>query len=214
MRFVPRLLMPARGLPTGSPTINHQRPHQGIGACPADLFYGISGDVEEALKQGCAENALRLALGQETRQPLYLLGKLGETDVRVTRKGDDIEVKVGDVIHEMIRMGAPYELDEHGVGKRGGLVDEMEGDDGAGAVPGGGDGHEGGLPDHGDLQDVLHEPSGAEPFDGEDVPCGDPVAGAEETRQEGQERRGAGDPRAYEEDGWFAEDGEALEDEV
>jgi transposase InsO family protein len=89
---------------------NHQRPHQGIGgACPADRFYGIAGDVEEALKQGCAENALRLALGQETRQPLYLLGKLGETDVRVTRKGDDIEVKVGDVIHEMIRMGAPNE---------------------------------------------------------------------------------------------------------
>lgn len=194
---------------------NHQRPHQGIGGgCPADRFYGVAGDVEEALKQGCSENALRLALGQETRQPLYLLGKLGETDVRVTRKGDDIEVKVGDVIHEMIRMGAPYELDDNGRGNRGGVADEMEGHDGAGAVPGGGDGPEGGASDHGDLPDVFSEPSGPEPGDGQGVPGGDAVAGAEETRQKGQEHRGAGDHGTDEEDGWFTEDGGALEDEV
>jgi transposase InsO family protein len=191
---------------------NHQRPHQGIGgACPADRFYGIAGDVEEALKQGCAENALRLALGQE---PLYLLGKLGETDVRVTRKGDDIEVKVGDVIHEMIRMGAPYELDENGLGKRGGVSDEMEGDDGAGAVPGGGDGPEGRAADRGDLPDLCSEPAGIEPGDGEGIAGGNAVVGAEEARQEGQECRGTGDHGADEEDGWFAEDRGALEDEV
>ncbi len=84
---------------------NHQRPHQGIdGACPADRFYGVAGDVEAAVKQGCAENSLRLALGQETRAPLYLLGKLGGTDVRVTRKGDDIEVRLGDEVRELIRL--------------------------------------------------------------------------------------------------------------
>jgi transposase InsO family protein len=194
---------------------NHQRPHQGIGgACPADRFYGIAGDVEEAVKQGCAENALRLALGQETRHPLYLLGKLGETDVRVTRKGDDIEVKLGDVVHEMIRMGAPYEVGEDGLGRRGGLNDEMEGDDGGGAVPGGGDGPEGGAPDHGDLPDVLCEPAGAEPGDGESVPGGDGGSGTEKARQEGQECRSAGDRDADEEDDWLGEDGGALEDEV
>jgi transposase InsO family protein len=194
---------------------NHQRPHQGIGgACPADRFYGIAGDVEEALKQGCAENALRLALGQETRQPLYLLGKLGETDVRVTRKGDDIEVKVGDVIHEMIRMGAPYELDENGLGKRGEEINEMEGHDGVGAVQGGGDGPDGGAPDHGDLPDVCSEPAGTEPGDGEGIGSSDAVAGVEKARQEGQECRGTGDHGAYEEDDWSEEDSEALEDEV
>ena len=36
-----------------------------------------------------------LALGQETRPPLYLLGKLGGTDVRIIRKGESIEVKLG-----------------------------------------------------------------------------------------------------------------------
>jgi hypothetical protein len=76
----------------------HQRPHQGLGsACPADRFYGLAEDIEEATRQGCKENALRLALGQETKPPLYLLGKLGSTDVRVTRKGEDIEVKLGEV---------------------------------------------------------------------------------------------------------------------
>ncbi len=43
----------------------------------------MAGDVEEAIKQGCKENALQLALGQETRPPLFLLGKLGNTDVKV-----------------------------------------------------------------------------------------------------------------------------------
>jgi transposase InsO family protein len=94
---------------------NHQRPHQGIsGACPADRFYGVQDDKDTALAHGCQENSLRLALGQEPQRPLYLLGQLGETDVRVVRKGDDIEVKVGDAVHELIRVAAPYRIGEDG----------------------------------------------------------------------------------------------------
>lgn len=56
---------------------NHQRPHQGIdGACPADRFYGMAKDVDQAVSQGCRENSLRLALGQEPQPPLYLLAQL------------------------------------------------------------------------------------------------------------------------------------------
>jgi hypothetical protein len=88
---------------------------QGIdGACPVDRFYGLAEDVDEALRQGCQESALRLALGQEPRSPLYLLGQLGNTDVRVTRKGDAIEVRVGDAVREVIRLGAPYAIGEDG----------------------------------------------------------------------------------------------------
>jgi transposase InsO family protein len=98
---------------------NHQRPHQGIdGACPADRFYGLAEDIAEAVKQGCQENSLRLALGQEPQPPLYLLGQLGETDVRVVRKGEDIEIKVGDAVREVIRLGAPYAIGEDGYGGR------------------------------------------------------------------------------------------------
>jgi len=194
---------------------NHQRPHQGIGgACPADRFYGIAGDVEEAVKQGCDENALRLALGQETRHPLYLLGKLGETDVRVTRKGDDIEVKLGDEVHEMIRMGAPYELGEDGRGTRGEMSDEMEGYDGGGTVPGGGDGPEGGAPGGRDLHDLRGEPPGTQPGHGEGIEGGDGGPGAQAPRPEGQRPRSPGDRGTYEEGEWFGEDGCALEDEV
>jgi len=194
---------------------NHQRPHQGIdGACPADRFYGVAGDVEEAVKQGCAENALRLALGQQTRHPLFLLGKLGETDVRVTRKGDDIEVKLGDTVHELIRLGAPYELDKDGQGRRGRASDEMEGHDGTGTVPGGGDGAETRAAACGDLPEFRCEPTGLEQGDGESFRGSDCCAGTEESGPEGSERRGNPDWGAREGDDGFTEEGGPLEDEV
>jgi len=131
---------------------NHQRPHQGInGLCPAERFYGIANDVEEALRQGCRDNALQLALGQETRPPLYLLGKLGETDVRVTRKGEDIEVRLGDDVHEVIRVGAPFRVDEEGRYLREDRIDEVEGLERGSALPCGSGGQGGQGPDQGAL---------------------------------------------------------------
>ena len=194
---------------------NHQRPHQGIdGACPADRFYGVSGDVEEALKQGCQENALRLALGQETRHPLFLLGKLGKTDVRVTRKGDDIEVKLGDDVHELIRMGAPYEMGNDSQGRREEPDDAMEGHDRGREVPSGGDGPQGGEADQGDLQHLHGEPPGPEQGDGEGLPGGSGRAGAEEVGEEGEDGRGAGDLDPLEAKYLFEERAEPVEDEV
>jgi hypothetical protein len=144
---------------------NHQRPHQGIdGACPADRFYGLAKDVEEAVRQGCDENALRLALGQETQPPLYLLGQLGGTDVRVVRRGEDIEVKVGDAVREVIRLGAPYEIGEDGRGRR--EAPKVEEPQRRGTVPSGGAGAEGRGGDHGALPDVRGESSDAVPGSG------------------------------------------------
>jgi transposase InsO family protein len=141
---------------------NHQRPHQGIdGACPADRFYGMAKDVEEAVRQGCDENALRLALGQETQPPLYLLGQLGGTDVRVVRRGEDIEVKVGEAVREVIRLGAPYEIGEDGRGRR--ETPAVEEPERRGTVPGGGAGTEGGGGRHRALPDVRSESSDAVP---------------------------------------------------
>lgn len=142
---------------------NHQRPHQGIdGACPADRFYGLSEDIEQAVAQGCQENSLRLALGQEPQQPLYLLGQLGGTDVRVTRQGENVEVKVGDTVREVIRMGSPYEIGEDGHGARPTQA-EVEGPGRPGAVPGGGADPEAGSADPGSVRDVRSEPSDAAP---------------------------------------------------
>ena len=135
---------------------NHQRPHQGIGgACPADRFYGVAGDVDEAVKQGCRENALKLALGQETRPPLYLLGKLGETDVRVTRNGDEIEVKLGDTVREVIRLGKPFELTK----TQREVDDEVDGDECRGAISSSGACAEGGTADSRALRDFRGIPN-------------------------------------------------------
>ena len=143
---------------------NHQRPHQGIdGACPADRFYGLAGDVEEAIKQGCQENSLRLALGQETQPPLYLLGQLGETDVRVVRKGEEIEVKVGEAVQEVIRLGLPYAIGEDGHGRREDEPDAVAGPERPGTVPGDRAVAEAGGAGHGAVQDVRCQPSDAVP---------------------------------------------------
>jgi len=196
---------------------NHQRPHQGIGgACPSDRFYGVAGDVEEALKHGCDENSLRLALGQETRPPLYLLGKLGDTDVRVTRKGNDIELKVGEAVHELIRMGAPYTVDEEDRYRRGEESDEreLEGHDRPGAIPGGEAGAEGGAAGEADLRDFWGEPADAVPGDGQSGASGEGGSGAEEARPEGRDWEGTGDYRALEEAIVFERGIGELEDEV
>ena len=132
---------------------NHQRPHQGIdGASPGDRFYGLAADVEEAVRQGCKDNSLRLALGEEPQPPLFLLGQVGGTDLRVTRKGEDIEVRVGDSIKEVIRLGVPYTIDKDGTGQRGDEHDAMEGPERGGAIP-----------DSGDGDDGTGDDSGAEP---------------------------------------------------
>jgi len=161
---------------------NHQRPHQGIdGACPADRFYGMAQDVEEAVRQGCQENSRRVALGQEPQPPLYLLGQLGGTDVSVVRKGEEIEIKVGDAVHEIIRMGAPFMIGEDGSCGRASEEVAVEGIERRGALSGSGNGTEGGSAPERIVPDVRSQPPDALSGHG----CGGPgrggSTGAEET---------------------------------
>jgi transposase InsO family protein len=195
---------------------NHQRPHQGLdGACPADRFYGIAGDVEEAVRQGCQDNSLRLALGQEPQPPLYLLGQLGGADVRVVRKGEEIEVKVGDAVHEVIRMGAPFTIGKDGSfgrsGEEGVAVDTTER---RGALPGGGDGAQGRAADPGAVQDVWREPSDAVPGDGGGGPCLGGGVGAEATWPQAESGERDSQYGARGQQRGAAEGAGALEDEV
>jgi len=173
---------------------NHQRPHQGIdGACPADRFYGVADDVEEAVKQGCKDNALRLALGQKTRRPMYLLGQLGDTDVRVVRRGEELEVKLGDAVREVIRLSAPYEIGEDGHGRR--EPDPVAEPERNGASGGDRARTPGPRQPDGTLPDVWNEPSNAEPRDADGGAGGRRSAGAETSRPQegaGEHRRGQG----------------------
>ena len=146
---------------------NHQRPHQGIqGACPADRFYGMAKDVEAAVEQGCQENSLRLAMGQEPQPPLYLLGQLGGVDVRVVRKGDDIEVKVGETVHEVIHLASPYAIGEDGHAFRDVEHVEVEEPGRAAEIRDRGAGPQAGDSGPGSVQDVWDQPSNVVPGDG------------------------------------------------
>ncbi len=194
---------------------NHQRPHQGLdGACPADRFYGLAGDVEEAVRQGCQENALRLALDQEPQPPLYLLGQLGETDVRVTRQGDAIEVKVGEAVREVIRLGAPYGIGEDGTCGRESASDEVAGSERGGTLPGGGAGAQGRGADPGAVPDVRGESPDAVPGDRGGRSLGDRGARAEEAWAEAAAGERGEERGAREREGGSGERAEALASEV
>jgi transposase InsO family protein len=194
---------------------NHQRPHQALdGACPADRFYGIADDVEEAVRQGCQDNSLRLALDQEPQPPLYLLGQLGGADVRVVRKGEEIEIKLGDAVHEVIRMGAPFTIGEDGSFGRADQDGEVAGAQRRGALPGGGAGAQGSGGGQRAVQDVRGEPADAVPGDGGRGPGLGRGAGAEEAwpqaaaGERGADRGAGGQQRGS------AQAAGALEDEV
>jgi transposase InsO family protein len=194
---------------------NHQRPHQGIdGATPADRFYGMAEDVEEALKQGCEDNALRLALGQEPQPPLYLLGQLGGVDVRVVRKGEDIEVKVGDAVHEVIRMGAPFTIGEDGTFGRADQTPEVDGAVRPGALPGGDAGAAGQREDPRAVPDLRREPADVAPGYRSGGPGVDGGVGAEEAGSQADAGIGNASEGTYPIQQRPAEGAGSLEDEV
>ena len=63
---------------------NHLRPHQGIeGAVPADRFFGAGDAVRAQLEANVSRNELQLAIGEVPRQPVYLVGQVGEQAISV-----------------------------------------------------------------------------------------------------------------------------------
>ncbi len=61
---------------------NHFRPHQGLdNAVPADRFFGATNAVRLALEAAWKENQLALAVEEPTRQPVFLVGQIGEQSV-------------------------------------------------------------------------------------------------------------------------------------
>jgi transposase InsO family protein len=56
---------------------NFFRPHQSLdGMVPADRFFGAESDVRQAIETSVSRNALRLALGEHPRKPVYLVGQV------------------------------------------------------------------------------------------------------------------------------------------
>jgi transposase InsO family protein/transposase-like protein len=74
---------------------NFQRPHQGIeGATPADRFFGAEEAVKKAIDLSVAHNALRLALGEAPRRPVYLAGQIDGQSVSVHGEAGRVVVQL------------------------------------------------------------------------------------------------------------------------
>lgn len=166
---------------------NFQRPHQGLGgSTPADCFFGVQRAVREAIERTVQENALRLALGQTPRKPVYLVGQIDGRSVSVHGEGGRIVVqtpdgKVEEFQSKDLGVGAPKEVsDERHDDER----DDDDDQDGAAAG--------GGRPQPPAPGDQAHAVPGA----GEDAGA-DPglVAGSERGAAPGGAQDGRGDPQ-------------------
>lgn len=147
---------------------NHQRPHQSLdGMVPADRFFGVASEVRAAIEKTVAKNALRLALGEAPRKPVFLVGQIdgksvsmhGESGRIVVGTPDggvqeiaakDLGMGPGPVAEESTKEVRDGEASEGGGdGERG---DDGDDDGGAGAAAGAGGPGDGGSGGRGDGQ--------------------------------------------------------------
>ncbi len=98
----------------------------------------------------------------------------------MVRKGEAIEVKVGDAVHEVIHMGAPFTIGEDGRFGRAEENVDVEGTEWPGTLPRGDAGAPGRSIGTGVVQDLRCEPTDVVPGDGSSGPGGDGGPGAEE----------------------------------
>lgn len=73
---------------------NHFRPHQGIdGLTPADRFFGLENEVRSIIEQTMTENQLRLAIGEEPRTPVFLVGQIGDQPISLHGEGGKLVLR-------------------------------------------------------------------------------------------------------------------------
>lgn len=132
---------------------NHFRPHQSLeGMVPADRFFGVQSQVRAAIEATVAKNALRLALGEAPRKPVFLVGQIDGQAVSLHGESGRIVVQTPD--------GRVREIESKDLGSNPQALakeasDERE-DEGRG----------GGEPDDGCRGAAAHEPGGGPAGDG------------------------------------------------
>ena len=96
---------------------NFFRPHQGIGgAVPADRFFGADEARRRVESKAIEENALRLALGDAPRKPVYLFGQIGTESVALSGERGRLVVQTPDGQRRELALdalGAPAREDEN-----------------------------------------------------------------------------------------------------
>lgn len=142
---------------------NYKRVHLGIGGLvPADRFFGVSNQVEKLMREGAEETEKALAENPgELKAPMYLVGKIGDREIRVVAKNGELvineekkanesiegqsekDVELGPGANILENGEAPNEGIENGeTGSPGGTIvggpvtppDQRDGENGSGAV--------------------------------------------------------------------------------
>jgi transposase InsO family protein len=76
---------------------NFHRPHQSLdGHVPADRYFGVQSEVRAAVEATVAKNALRLALGEAPRKPVFLVGQIDGQSVSLHGESGRIVVQTPD----------------------------------------------------------------------------------------------------------------------
>ncbi len=76
---------------------NHFRPHQGIGGLvPADKFFGLESEIRKAIEETVDKNVLRLALGEAPRNPVFLIGQIGDQPVSMHGESGNLVIRTPD----------------------------------------------------------------------------------------------------------------------
>lgn len=73
---------------------NYKRVHLGIGGLvPADRFFGVSNQMEKLIREGAEETEKQLAENpKELKSPMYLVGKIGDREIRVVAKNGELVI--------------------------------------------------------------------------------------------------------------------------
>lgn len=99
---------------------NHFRPHQGIdGMTPADRFFGVESEVRKILEESIEQNALRLALDEAPRAPVFLVGNIGGKSVSLHGEGGQLIFQSNDGILSKLQTNE-YDFTESMNGEKNG----------------------------------------------------------------------------------------------
>jgi transposase InsO family protein len=168
---------------------NFQRPHQGLeGLTPADRFFGVESEVREAIERSIERNALRLAIGELPRKPVYLVGQIDGQSVSVHGEGGRVVVQMPDGQRKEIE-AKDLGINPQPMKETSDERDDGDGEGDGGAGHGAGDDGEGTAPDS--AGDEAPRVPGAE----EDAASGEGALAGGDARGAGDRARdGDGDP--------------------
>ncbi len=81
---------------------NHFRPHQGLnGMVPADRFFEVEDEVRKVLEETMEKNAIRLAVNEAPRTPVFIIGQIGDQAISLHGESGKLVLQTPNGIDEI-----------------------------------------------------------------------------------------------------------------